>query len=96
MIKHIVIWKLAGDDAAKKATFEEFKKDTDHLREIIPEVKDLKVGLNTNGGAYQLVLDGIFANEADLNTYANHPEHVAMKNSMKGKMTDRIAVEYEF
>lgn len=71
-------------------------KDTDHLREIIPEVKDLKVGLNTNGGAYQLVLDGIFANEADLNTYANHPEHVAMKNSMKGKMTDRIAVDYEF
>ena len=70
MIKHIVIWKLAGDDAAKKATFEEFKKDTDHLREIIPEVKDLKVGLNTNGGA--------------------------MKNSMKGKMTDRIAVDYEF
>ena len=50
MIKHIVFWKINkdGTDSDRRATVEAFRKKTEYLQTIIPQIKSATVGYNVN------------------------------------------------
>ena len=52
MIKHIVFWKINkdGTDSDRRATVEAFRKKTEYLQTIIPQIKSATVGYNVNEG----------------------------------------------
>ena len=78
MIKHIVFWKINkdGTDSDRRATVEAFRKKTEYLQTIIPQIKSATVGYNVNeGDVFHVCIDSVFDSLEDLNTYIDHPEH---------------------
>lgn len=98
MIKHIVLFKLKAFDseAEKQAKMNEIKTRLESLTEVIPELKKIHVGLNMNPAEkWDIVLETEFTSLQDLDTYANHPDHVAIsKNIIAAVKEDRACVDF--
>ena len=63
MIKHIVFWKINkdGTDSDRRATVEAFRKKTEYLQTIIPQIKSATVGYNVNeGDVFHVCIDSVF------------------------------------
>ena len=75
MIRHIFIgtFKENIDDATKQKQLADMRAMKDH----IPGVADLKVGLSTGwaGAENQVVMTVDFRTKADFDTYMTHPYH---------------------
>ncbi len=95
MIKHLVFWRVGKND--KKANLEKMKNLLIGMKGMIPQVKDVEVGLNFNTGtaAYDIALSVSVENRFDLDAYQNHPEHVKIKDFINSVVTDRAVVDYE-
>ena len=99
MIKHIVFWKVtpAGDANRHQAVFEEFSKKTAHLKSIIPEIIEARIGLNyVEGDVFNICIDSAFASQADLDAYINHPEHLKVREWLNSVTYDKAIFDYEF
>ena len=83
MLKHIVTWKLTQDAGAK------IKADLEKLNALAC-VEKMEVGFD----ATYLVLYSEFKDEKSLAEYFVHPEHKKVVEFMKGKVTDRVCVDY--
>ncbi|WP_319507774.1 Dabb family protein [uncultured Methanolobus sp.] len=98
MLKHIVMWKLK-DNAEGKSKIGNallMKEMLEILKEVIPEIEDIEVGINVNfsDAAYDVVLYSKFKDEEALKTYQDHPEHLKVAEFV-GKINDnRIVVDY--
>lgn len=98
MIKHIVMWKLK--DLAEGGTREEnakkIKERLEALKGVVSELKDIEVGINFEKSdmAYDVVLYSVFEDEAGLEIYQKHPEHLKVVDFI-GKVKDkRIVADY--
>lgn len=94
MIRHIVAWKFKPDEEEKA---KEFIEKLLNLKDVIPQIVDMKAGFNKNNAGFfdaALVLD--VANESDLETYKNHPEHKKVSALCKSIRLDRQSVDFEF
>lgn len=96
MVKHIVIWTLK----------EEYKKDADNivselqgkfksLLGVVDGLTAIEVGMNYNGGKFDLVLYCEFTNKKTQDEYQNHPAHVAIKGRVHELVCARECVDYE-
>ncbi|MCM1021818.1 MAG: Dabb family protein [Muribaculum sp.] len=95
MVKHIVIFKLGGDDALEVA--ESFKKALLNLPDVIPCLKSIEVGINANPSeTWTLVLTAVLETMADVDVYAKHPSHVAAAGLIAKNKLERACVDYEF
>ena len=98
MLKHIVLFKLkpSAGGASKEENAKKIKRDLEALMEKIPQIKRMEVGLNCIPGeaAYDLAINSEFANEADLNIYAKHPEHVKVAEFVGKVRESRVVVDY--
>jgi hypothetical protein len=99
MIRHIVLFKFKAQEteALKAEKLEGFKKGLEALPAIIPQVKLLKVGLNSNPSEqFDMSLLTEFETMEDLHTYAIHPEHQKVSVQMREIMEARACVDSEF
>lgn len=99
MIKHIVFWKINkdGTDKDRKRTVERFREKTEHLKTIIPQIREASVGENVNSGnAFHVCIDSVFNSLEDLNIYINHPEHLKVREFMDSVSYDKTVFDYEF
>ena len=97
MIKHIVFWKFKEVDVKTKQSYaNEVKRRLEALSGRIPELLAIEVGINHNAtsNAADIALYTEFATEADLQTYQEHPEHVALVPFIGSITDERRVVDY--
>ena len=99
MIRHIVMFKLKEFEnaEAKQAKLNEIKERLEALIDKIEVLKYIHVDFNCNPAeTWDLILTTELATLEDVNTYANHPEHVAVAKGRIGPVkADRACVDYE-
>ncbi|MCH5327796.1 MAG: Dabb family protein [Coprobacter sp.] len=99
MVKHIVLFKLKETvaPAEKQAIMEQFKSGLEALKTKIPVLRHIEVGINMNPAeSFDMALVTEFDNMDDLQTYATHPEHVAVTQIIKDVKEGRSCVDYVF
>lgn len=78
MIRHIVAWnfKEGFSDEENRANAERIKKELESLKNLIPELVEIKVDIDlAPSSTRDVMLNSLFASEADLAVYQDHPEH---------------------
>jgi heme-degrading monooxygenase HmoA len=98
MIKHIVMWKVRGDDAAARARHAALvQREFESLRGRVPGLLHLEVGLDTSGVDYacDVVLYTEFASREALAAYADDPEHQRVRRTLGDLRIARHQVDYE-
>ncbi len=99
MVKHIVMWKLkdAAEGARREQNAQRLKEKLEALRQTIPEIRGLEVGLNINPSpeAFDVVLVSEFEDQAALAAYQNHPEHRRLISEFLEKVrSEKRVVDY--
>lgn len=99
MIRHIVLFKLKPFESvqSKADKLNEIKRGLEALPPIIPQLKLMQVGINMNPSEqYDLSLLTEFETMADLQTYAVHPDHLAVSKIIREVLESRACVDSEF
>jgi hypothetical protein len=98
VIRHVVAFRLKAADAAQRAAdAQRIQDELQSLRGRIDEILDLHVGLDLGlvGGHWEVVLVSDFADNAALERYQAHPDHVRVAQGISGLMSDRAVVDYD-
>jgi len=100
MVKHVVCWDLydraGGRDKSTNASL--IKAELLALKDLIPEVQSIEVGLNdesANSHNYDVVLIAEFNDFEQLQHYSQHPEHKRFVDFISGLRRHRVAVDYD-
>lgn len=108
MLKHIVMWKMK-DDLKGSQKFDialEIKAALEGLKEKIPEIINIEVGLDGSLGVqeckcqgdahhnWDICLVSSFESAKALKKYANHPEHLKVTDLVKANVKSRSCVDY--
>ncbi len=99
MIKHIVLFKLKSfnSEDKKSAKLSEIKEGLLALESKIDALLSIEVGLNCNANeTFDIALTTTFNNMDDLETYAKHPDHLAVGKIIREVLEARSCVDYEF
>lgn len=100
MVRHIVMFKLKEFEtpAAKEAKMQEIKVALETLINKIDVLRMIRLDFNVNPAeTWDIILTTELDSLADVNTYANHPEHVAVAKNIIGPVkADRACVDYEY
>lgn len=99
MIKHIVMWKLK-ENANGKNKLENakiIKTNLEILKTVIPEIKYIEVGINSEEfkNNYDVVLISEFESFKDLDIYQKNAEHLKVADFVKSVAESRTAVDFE-
>jgi hypothetical protein len=97
MIKHIVMWKVRGDEAATRArNLALLKAEFESLRGRIPGLLHLEIGIDESriDYAFDAVLYSEFASREALAAYADHPEHLRVRRALGDLRIARHQVDY--
>ncbi|KTS01500.1 MULTISPECIES: Dabb family protein [Microbacterium] len=96
-IRHIVLWKLAADDADTRALHaEQIEERLLGLRDVIDEIEHLEIGRNvvspqTN---WDVALVSQFADADALERYQVHPAHQEVAAFVRSVVAERACVDY--
>jgi hypothetical protein len=97
MIKHIVMWNLAGDTTEDRSLAAEFLRIRfEGLRGEVPGLLHLEVGLDHSRVDYacDVVLYTEFESQEALDAYATHPAHLRVKGELGQMRIARFQVDY--
>jgi len=97
MIRHIVMWNLAGDSFETKQRNIQLLQRTFHgLNGRIPGLRRLEIGVDSSGMDYacDVVLYSEFDSQEALDAYASHPEHLRVKAEIGDMRIARYQVDY--
>lgn len=98
MIRHLVMWRVAGDTPAERLAASNLVKTSfEGLRGRIPGLLHLEVGLDHSRVDYacDVVLVTEFDSQEALEAYASHPEHLRVRNELGDLRTARFQVDYQ-
>ena len=98
MIKHIVMWNVQGATAQDRAAnAQRVKSAFEGLREQIPGLLRLEIGLDESGVDYacDAVLYTEFDSRQSLADYAQHPAHIRVRHELEGVRVARYQVDFE-
>lgn len=98
MIRHIVAFRLAADDAATRTEqAAEAARRLNALYGVVPTLRTMSAGANTlyPGENWDLVLVADFDDEAGLDAYQVHPAHQEVVAYIGSIRSDRVAVDVE-
>lgn len=98
MIRHVVSWKLAATDPATRLEHSaEIAARLNALVGVVPEIRTLTVGSNAVGiqGNWDVVLIADYDDEAGLQAYIDHPDHVRAAGFIRSVVSERSAVDFE-
>ena len=96
-LRHIVLWKLAAEDADTRALHaEQIAERLLSLPARIPEIRSIEVGPNvaypqTN---WDVALLADFDDVAGLEAYQVHPAHQEVVGFIRSVVADRASVDY--
>jgi hypothetical protein len=96
-IRHIVMWRLRGETAEERTAARLKVKDAfEGLKGLIKGLNYIEVGLDTSDVDYacDVVLVSEFADSAALKAYANHPEHLRVREELGDLRVGRFQVDY--
>lgn len=97
MVKHIVMFKLKGDEDTRRKVAEQFRDALLALPAQIDVLESMEVGINENPAEeWDVVLTAVVPTMADVETYAKHPAHVAAAGLLAGHKEARGCVDYCF
>lgn len=97
MVKHIVMFKLAGTAEERLQVSKKFKDALMQLPSQIDVLQSMEVGINQNPGEdWDVVLTAIVPSMADVATYANHPAHLAAAALLADHKSARACCDYEY
>lgn len=97
MIKHIVMWKMAGDTKQDRQKAAEFLRSRfEGIRGEVPGLLHLEVGLDHSSVDYacDVVLYTEFESQEALDAYATHPAHLRVKDELGQMRIARHQVDY--
>ena len=97
MIRHLVMWRVRGDDPREKAAnIAMLKRSFESLRGVVPGLVTLEVGVDSSGvdHACDVVLFSEFVSQDALDAYASHPEHLRVKRELGDLRIARHQVDY--
>ena len=96
MIKHVVMWKLKNEalNNNKEKNAKLISEKLSALYGIIPEIVNIEVGINENGGDFDVILISEFNSFEDLKAYDSHPEHQKAKAFIIEVAEKREAIDY--
>ncbi|MDE6313854.1 MAG: Dabb family protein [Lachnospiraceae bacterium] len=97
MIRHIVMWNIKEEftQEEKKKVCEKMAEGFLPLKELVPNVLDLQVEINTMESSnrdFMLLVD--FPDEEALKSYQVHPEHVKAASYVKEVTVNRVCFDY--
>ncbi len=99
MVKHIVVWKLkeSWQGRSVRETALEVKKRLEALNGRIPGMIRLEVGIDTSrlDCSADVALYSEFVDQAALDGYQKHPEHVAAAGFVREAREVRMVADYE-
>lgn len=98
MIRHIVMWNLAGDSPeAKQRNIDLLRRSFQSLKGRIPGLRHLEIGADHSGVDYacDVVLYSEFDSQEALDAYATHPEHLRVKAEIGAIRVTRHQVDYQ-
>ena len=98
MVRHVVAFRLRAKDATRRAAdSRRIQEDLQSLRSQIDEILDLHVGIDLGlvDGHWEVVLVSDFSDNAALERYQAHPDHVRVAQGISGLVSDRAVVDYE-
>lgn len=97
MIRHIVMWNVRGDTPAARARgIAQLQDSFASLRGRIPGLLHIEIGVDSSRLDYScdVVLYSEFENQAALDAYASHPEHLRVKQELGDLRIARHQVDY--
>ncbi|WP_125132855.1 Dabb family protein [Microbacterium sp. 10M-3C3] len=95
-IRHIVLWKLAAEDADTRALHaEQAAERLLSLVGVVDEIERMQVGPNIAypGKNWDLALVADFADVEALERYQVHPAHEEAAAFVRSVVSDRVAVD---
>jgi quinol monooxygenase YgiN len=99
MIKHIVMWKFKeqAEGASKAVNLAKAKTLLEACAHIAPGTVKLEVATAQSGleCTYDLVMYSEFVDQAALDAYQNHPQHLALKPFIGSVRMERQCMDYE-
>jgi hypothetical protein len=101
MIKHLVMFKLAGEAEGLSAKENALliKEKLEALKGVIPQIRSMKVRVNHAEASCDncdILLDSEFDTLEDLQAYAVHPAHLEVGAYVVKVRTVRAAIDYAF
>ncbi len=97
-IRHVVVWSLRGDnDDEKRQRFDSLKPQLEALVDSVPGVLSLSVSYSTgpNPNNWDMCLISDHESWEALDTYANHPDHLAVASQVTENVTARAGADFE-
>ena len=97
MIRHIVMWNVAGESPkAKLRNIELLRGSFQSLNGRIPGLRHLEIGVDQSGVDYacDVALYSEFESQEALDAYATHPEHLRVKAEIGSLRIARYQVDY--
>lgn len=97
MIKHIVMWNLAGDTLERnRQACLLLKERFEGLAGLIPGLLKIEVGVDVSRIDYacDVVLYSEFDSHEALAAYATHPEHLRVRQELGDSRIARYQVDY--
>jgi len=94
MIVHIVMFKFKDEN--KALNIAKVKNKLEKLESSIDVLKSIEIGINFTDSerAMDLSLYSTFESEADLKTYATHPEHLKVVELIREVTQESKVVDY--
>lgn len=97
MIRHIVMWRMAAEDAAERAAHAQQVTETlMALKGVVPEILEITVAPNVayEGQNWDVALVADFADLDALARYIVHPSHEAAAVFVRSVVAERAAVDF--
>jgi len=98
VIRHIVMWNVSGATTEEKLrSIERVRQGFHGLRGRIPGLRHLEIGVDRSQVDYacDVVLYSEFDSWEALTAYAQHPEHLRVRDELAGVRIARHQVDYE-
>ncbi|MFC1467679.1 Dabb family protein [Verrucomicrobiota bacterium] len=94
MVKHIVMWRMKPEVTQEQIA--EMKAQLEGLKGKIDELIDIEVGIDfqRKEASSDVSLYSVFNDEAGLQAYAIHPEHLKVVDFVKPLVAERRVVDY--
>lgn len=96
-IRHIVLWKLAADDADSRALHaEQIAEKLLALRDVIEEIDHMEIGRNVAypQANWDVVLVSEFADVEALERYQVHPAHQEAAAFVRSVVAERASIDF--
>ena len=97
MLRHVVAFELvAAEPAQRAADAQTIRHELESLRDQIEDIHEIHVGIDQGqvAGHWEVLLVSDFADNAALERYQTHPEHVRAAEGISALVANKAVVDY--